>query len=55
MYNMLGMQVVQQVVNVNGGSSVQSLSLPAGLSAGTYIAECTDADGKREKVKVSVY
>ncbi len=55
MYNMLGMQVLQQMVNINGGSSVQSLSLPSGLSAGTYIAECMDADGKREKVKVSVY
>jgi hypothetical protein len=55
LYNMLGMQVLQQVVNINGGSSVQSLSLPAGLSAGAYIAECTDVNGKREKVKVLVY
>jgi hypothetical protein len=55
LYNMLGMQVQQQVVNVKAGSEVQTLQLPASLSAGTYIAELTDKEGKREKVKFSVY
>ena len=55
LYNMLGMQVLQQAVRVSGGTSVQPLQLPAGLAAGTYIAEISGADGKRENVRFTVY
>jgi hypothetical protein len=54
LYTIAGVQVQQSILSHAGGTGVQSLKLGAQLPSGTYIAEITQMNGVREKVKVVV-
>jgi hypothetical protein len=54
LYTITGVQVKQSILTHGGGTGVQSLKLASQLSSGTYIAEITNMNGVKEKVKVVV-
>ena len=54
LYDITGVQVMSQLVQHGGGTSVQGIRLAEHLSAGTYIAELTDAKGLSQHVKLIV-
>ena len=54
LYTITGVQVQQSILTHGGGTGMQSFRLASQLSAGTYIAEITNTNGVKEKVKVVV-
>jgi hypothetical protein len=51
---MVGVQLQQAIVRHSGGTAIQQVNVPAGLAAGTYFAEITAENGRKEQVKITI-
>jgi len=54
LYDIAGVQVMNRVLQYNGGTAVQSLELTDKIFNGLYVAELTDAKGNAKQIKITV-
>lgn len=54
LYSTVGQRVVQQNLQHQGGSASEILQLDTSLSAGYYILEVKDSNGKKERLNVTI-
>jgi hypothetical protein len=54
LYNGTGVLMMNQLFTHGGGTSVQSITLPDTISAGIYIAELSDSNGKSQQIKLTI-
>ena len=54
-YNLMGVQVQQQVILHAGGNAIQNIKLKSNLPAGTYLVNILDASSKKvEAIKINI-
>jgi hypothetical protein len=54
LYDIAGVQVMNRVLQHNGGTAVQSVTMPDNIANGNYVAELTDLKGNAKQIKITV-